>query len=176
MDPLFNSHETGTAFTHCCDCNCELTDASFHIVNQSYSGSECIFEFAMCYSCREKLNAQLSEESRVAVFDFMHDNTDMEKREKSLGNNSETEAYIEHCVTCNKPRKEAAGYTLGAMFVDQTILKGQFPILICDTCELELSEKISDETRDVWDKFIEENFPCPPSDAKLPKQRKPVML
>lgn len=176
MSSSFKSHETGEAFTNCCDCGCALEEADLYIVNQSYAGDECVFEFAMCMSCRDAMNAKLSEDSRVAMFDFMHDNADMEAREKKLGENSETEKYIEHCLTCDQPRDQVKGYTAGALFQSSNLIKGLVPMIICDQCELKLAENISDETRDVWDKFIADNFPAPPSNVKLPKRRKPVII
>lgn len=150
--------------------------ADMYIVNKSYAGTECVFEFAMCFGCREAMNAKLSEKSRVAMFDFMHDNANMEERQEKLGNDSDTEAYMENCLTCGKDRKDAAGYTSGAMFTNTEIIKGPFPMIICDQCELTLSETVSEETRDVWDKFVADNFPAPPSDVKLPTRRKPVII
>ncbi|MGJ8677141.1 MAG: hypothetical protein ACSHX0_06470 [Akkermansiaceae bacterium] len=176
MPPSFQSHETDKPFTHCCDCACDLSDTDMYIVNQSYAGSECVFEFAMCFECRENMNAQLSEESRVAMFDFMHDNADMEARIESLGEDSETGAYIADCLTCGKERDQAKGYTLGALFTGDQLVKGPFPMMICDDCELKLADSISTETREVWDKFIADNFPAPPTDAELPQYRKPVLL
>ncbi len=146
-----------------------------HIVNQSYVGTECVFEFAMCFECREKMNDKLSEKSRVAMFDFMHDNTDMESREEKLGNEAETDDYIATCLTCRKPRENTQSYTLGAMFSSNHLVKGPFPMLICGDCEGKLGETISDETRDVWDKFIGEHFPGPPSEIKFPTG-KPVLI
>jgi len=146
-----------------------------HIVNQSYVGDECVFEFAMCFDCREQMNEKLSEKSRVAMFDFMHDNTDMESREEELGDDSDTDDYITNCLTCGKSREDSKSYTIGAMFSASQIIKGPFPMLICDDCEGKIGETISAETRDVWDNFIGEHFPGPPSEVTLPTA-KPVLL
>ena len=147
-----------------------------HIINQSYVAEECVFELAMCIDCREKMNEQLSEKSRVAMFDFLHDHADMESREAELGNDSGTDAYIETCITCGKPRSESGSYTLGAMFTGEYLIKGPFPMLICDDCEAKMAETISDETRKVWDQFIGEHFPGPPSEVTLPTGHKPVLI
>lgn len=146
-----------------------------HIVNQSYVGDECVFECAMCLSCRENMHKKLSEKSRVAMFDFMHDNADMESREKNLGTDSDTDAYISSCITCGKPRHDTQNYTLGALFSSNQLVKGPFPMLICGECERKIGETISDETRSAWDQFIGDHFPGPPSEVKLPTG-KPVLL
>lgn len=146
-----------------------------HIVNQSYIGDECVFELAMCFECRETINSQLSEQSRVAMFDFMHDHTNIEKREKQLGSNSRTDAYITHCITCGKARDEAKSYTTSALFSGSHLIKGPFPMLICGACEEKITNTISEETRDFWDKFINKHFPGPPSEVTLPTG-KPILI
>ncbi|MBK1831837.1 hypothetical protein JIN77_13970 [Verrucomicrobiaceae bacterium R5-34] len=176
MPDHFTSLETGKPFTQCCACEGLLSEKDMYIVNKSFAAGECVFELAMCFECREELNSKLSEESRVAMFDFMHDHADMEKREATLGSDSDTEDYIAKCLTCGVDAKGLNNYTLGGMFSGDHLIKGPFPMLICGSCEDKLNETISDETRDVWDKFIGEHFPGPPSEATLPTGSKPVFL
>lgn len=149
--------------------------ASRYLINQSFVGTECVFEMAMCLDCREKMQEKLSEKSRVAMFDFMHDNVDMEARMASMEPNASTDAYIAECIACKKPRESARAYTLGAMFSDNALAKGPFPMLMCSDCEEALAETISDETRQMWDRFIGEHFPGPPSEIKIPTT-KPILL
>ncbi|MGB2402749.1 MAG: hypothetical protein ACPIA7_05000 [Akkermansiaceae bacterium] len=122
------------------------------------------------------MNEQLSENSRVAMFDFMHDNADMDTRLAKLSHDSQTEAYIEACVTCDKPRSETKSFTLGAMFAGDQLLKGPFPLLICDDCETKIAATISDETRKFWDNYIKDHFPGPPSEVDLPQTTKPILI
>ena len=175
MPAHFISHETDLPFTHCCACQCDLHEAGAHIINQSYVGGECVFELALCIGCREEMNAKLSEQSRVAMFDFMHDNTDMKTREQQLGTDSDTDAYIAHCITCGTPREKTNSHTLAAMFTGDHLIKGPFPMLICGTCEEKINNTISEETRKTWDDFIAEHFPRPPSESTLPTN-KPVFV
>lgn len=153
-----------------------LQEAGMYIVNKSYVREECVFEYAMCMECREDLHSQLSEKSRVAMFDFIHDHADMEKREEELGAHSETEVYLAHCITCGAQQETANSYSIGAIFVGDDLIKGMFPMLICGSCEEKINETISEETRDTWDKFIGENFPGPPSEVTLPTGSKPVFI
>jgi len=171
----FISHETDQPFTHCCACHGKLRELGAHIVNQSYVNGECVFELAMCLPCREAMNKALSEESRVAMFDFMHDHADLEAREQTLGSDSPTADYLAHCLTCGTPQEKAKSFSVGAMFTGDTLLKGPFPMLICGSCEEKINDVISKETREVWDDFIAENFPAPPSEVNLPTT-KPVLM
>ena len=146
-----------------------------YIINKSYVADECVFEMAMCLDCREEMNAQLSEQSRVAMFDFMHDRANMEQREAELGTDSSTEDYLAHCLTCGADAHDLKNYSIGGMFCGESLIKGPFPMLMCGSCEEKLGETISDETRDVWDRFIGEHFPGPPSEVRLPSH-KPVLI
>ncbi len=175
MSSRFDSLETGEPFRHCCACDRSLTDAGMHIVNKSFVGDECVFEMAMCVDCREEMNEQLSEKSRVAMFDFMHDHAEMDTRERELGTESETDAYLANCITCGADAGSLKNFSLGGMFAGDDLIKGPFPMLMCGACEEKLGETISDETRDVWDRFIGEHFPGPPSEVRLPTH-KPVLI
>ena len=175
MSSHFNSLETDQPFTHCCACDGDLTLAPMYIVNKSYVGDECVFEMAMCLDCREDMNSQLSEKSRVAMFDFIHDRVDMDQREAELGNNADTDTYLSNCITCGADAHSLKHFSIGGMFAGPTLIKGPFPMLMCGTCEELLGETISDETRDVWDRFIGEHFPGPPSEVRLPTH-KPVLI
>jgi len=176
MSDTFHSFETDAPFEHCCDCGCDLHDAEMFIVNQSFVGEECVFELALCHTCRQKMHEQLSEQSRIAMFDFMHDHVDMESRAKKLGCDSPTSDYLATCISCHQPRELTKGYTIGGMFCGSHLIKGPFPMLMCSTCEEALAETISDETRKMWDDFISTHFPGPPSEVKLPTGSKPVFV
>lgn len=175
MSEHFHSHETGGPFLYCCACDAPLRDGEPHIVNQSFAAGECVFEMAMCMDCREDLHGELSEQSRVAMFDFMHDHADMDRREQELGTDTDTGAYLAECITCGADASSLENFSLGAMFAGKDLVKGPFPMLICGDCEEKLGDTISDETRDVWDRFIGEHFPGPPSEVKLPTN-KPVLI
>jgi len=50
------------------------------------------------------------------------------------------------------------------------------PMMICDSCQEQIAENLSDETKDVKEKFYQENFPGPPSEVDLPQPGKPIFL
>ncbi|MDG0995124.1 MAG: hypothetical protein P8O22_10365 [Akkermansiaceae bacterium] len=175
MSSRFDSLETGEAFRHCCACDCNLTEVSMYIVNKSFAGDECVYEMAMCINCREAMNEKLSEESRVAMFDFIHDHANIDEREQKLGSDADVADYISHCITCDTDVSSLKNYSLGGMFAGEDLIKGVFPMLMCDKCEEKLNETISEETREVWDRFIGEHFPGPPSEVRLPTH-KPVLI
>lgn len=170
------SLETGKPFSHCCDCGCVLENAEMFIVNKSYVGDECVFEMAMCITCRETMNSKLSGQSKVAMFDFLHDRADLEQRYAELGPDSPAEDYLARCVTCGAGREQIRSHSVGAMFTGTELVKGPFPMLMCGTCEEALGDTLSAETRDMWDRFVGEHFPGPPTEVELPTGGKPVFF
>lgn len=72
------------------------------------------------------------------------------------------------CLICDRSREQCHRYSLAGLFrqkeiVVQTSFVGQSPVMICDDCEQSLAGLISKQTRDNWDKFVEQHFDGPPS-------------
>lgn len=167
----FHSFETDAAFTNCCDCGCELLiSAQTYMIQKSYSKDECVMEFALCYACKEKLDQQISAESKEAIYDFLFDNSNILEQQ---GENTFEEAMqnTEKCITCGKVLQDCEGFTYSGLFVGNHIVTSPSPMLICDECQGALAENISDQTRDVKDKFYAEHFPGPPSEVDLPTKK-----
>lgn len=174
----FESLETGKPFTNCCDCGCDLTNNyTSYTVQKSYVGNECIFEYAICSDCVESISEQFSEKSREAMFDFFHDRADFEEKLIRLGPDATIDDHIEKCFTCGTLREEATSYSYSGHFMGSILLPGIFPVMFCDKCEEELTECLSEKTREVWERFLQEHFPGPPADAlDKPRTGKPILL
>jgi len=174
----FNSLETETPFTHCCSCHCEFATTEItYMVQKSYVGDECIFEYAICQNCREAISTEFSEKSREAMFDFFHDNADLDEKMRQVPYDATIKEHIQKCITCSTPRSKCKSYSYAGHFLDDFLLPGPFPIMICGTCEESLSNSLSKETRESWNRFIEENFPGPPSESKpIPNHGKPILI
>lgn len=171
----FYSSETEAKFTNCCDCGCELlTSGRMYMIQKSFSNGECVLEFALCDACKEKLDQQISKESREAIYDFLFDHTQVLEPQAECSIEEALE-QIEICIACDKMLPDCAGFTYSGLFVGNHMVPGPLPMMICDECQVKMSENLSDHTRDVKDKFYAENFPGPPSEADLPSS-KPVFF
>ena len=104
----------------------------------------------------------------------MHEHVEMVEAPEGY---SEEDAMkqIDECLACGKPRNACKGHSYSGLFLGSTLVPGPFPMMICGKCHGKMSESLSDHTKDVRDKFYEENFPGPPSELDLPT-RKPVVL
>ena len=171
----FHSLETGSSFKNCCDCGCELLDsAQMYMIQKCFSNGECVMEFALCDKCKEILDGQISSESKEAMYDFLFDNTDITEQ-KGDQNQAEAILQIEECLTCSKKRCDCKTFTYSGLFVGEHLIPGPLPMMICEDCQSTIAENMSDHTRDVKNKFYEENFPGPPSEVDLPSS-KPMFL
>lgn len=171
----FHSLETDETFKNCCDCNCELLDsAQMYMVQKCFSKDECVMEFALCHNCKEKLDEQISGESKEAIYDFLFDHAEMVEPPEDYSFDDAMQ-QIQECLTCGKERKDCEGYTYSGLFVGTHLVPGPLPMMICDDCQSTMSENMSDHTKDVKDKFYADNFPGPPSEVDMPTS-KPVFF
>ena len=145
------------------------------MVQKNFSGDECIMEFALCSKCKDGLDENISAESKEAMYDFLFDRTEMVEPPEGYTAGQALE-QIEECLTCGKARSDSKEYTYAGLFVGSFLVPGPMPMMICDDCQEIISEGMSDHTKDIRDKFYQENFPGPPSEADLPTRGKPVFL
>ncbi len=168
---FFHSFETNAAFTNCCDCKCELlSSAQMYMVQKSFSKDECVLEFALCDACKEKLDQQISKESREAIYDFLFDNTTI-LEPNVIDSTADPMLQLEECLACGKQRRDCNGYTYSGLFVGTHLVPGPLPMMICDDCQGLIAENMSDHTRDMKEKFYADHFPGPPSEADLPSSK-----
>ena len=171
----FHSFETDAAFNKCCDCNCELMEsAQMYMIQKCFSNKECVMEFALCDKCKEKLDQQISGDSKEAMYDFLFDHAEMTEPPADYSHKDAMQ-QIEECLTCGRERGACDTYTYSGLFIGSHLIPGPLPMMVCDECQDKIAENMSDHTKDVKDKFYSENFPGPPSEIDLPTN-KPVFL
>ncbi|MFK7817674.1 MAG: hypothetical protein AB8G99_03060, partial [Planctomycetaceae bacterium] len=62
------------------------------------------------------------------------------------------------------------------MLLGHKIMLAEFPAIVCEGCEKELSNLTSKETRDRWDRFVEENFDGPPGIEMDSPHTQPILI
>lgn len=200
----FHSEYSGQPFERCLDCDTELTSVN-HIVQKFIVGDEAVFEMAVCMSCVDTLRQEFSEESRQAVERSVREAM-QERREREaaarppadlpgddLAGNEDLESAagglhrgvgnIEECLICGVPRLECHRYHLASMFLVYDWLPAEasnaqiaLPMMVCDSCNSRISEQISQQTRDAWDRYVEEHFDGPPGIHLDRPSEHPVMF
>lgn len=169
IPPNFHSLEHDAPFRTCltCEQDFEEIDAPY-TVTKVFKGPECVFEYAMCLPCRQKLAESFSKESQQTMNAFFEENPYLSRRSERFGETEEPGEWIQECATCGTPLDQLKDYSMACMgFGDQMVID-PFPMMVCSDCEQKIQSRLSKTTRDQWDKFIFDNFEGPPADSLRP--------
>ncbi len=169
-DPWILSHETGEPFTHCIHCRLPLHELdSPWLINKDFHKGECVMEYAICQRCRDEVSQQLSTESKQAVREFLEQEIPWQERISSLIMNPDPGTRYESCIACEIPRDQCKGFATSTQFDERgDLMLGALPLMMCDNCTAKITERLSQASRDAWDRFLSDHFDCPPHQSKLP--------
>ena len=150
----FHSFENNAPFSHCQVCNKNLLEPSAeYCIHKSYNNNEVILEFALCSECRDKTAHEVSKESMMNMGLY-------------IASRRCAEETVDVCNFCETDREELEGYSMGALCNGNEMIHTGYPILVCDKCEMKMTDLISEKTKGFFDRFIGEHFDCPPAMAK----------
>lgn len=173
------SVETGGSFETCTKCARELSSTGEPwIVNKEWHRGECVMEYALCHTCRGEMQASISAESLAFVQRFFEQHIDpMRFLEHVSADDDDPARLIAECFACGQSRESVDGFGISAMFEAPNVLEiGPLPVLMCHHCSAKVEAGISKETRESWQRFVDENFPGPPGlDEPMPR-RMPAMF
>lgn len=157
---LYSDYEE-RPFVCCTRCGETLADfkEGFQLA-KVYRRGETIFEYALCFPCHAKMAEEFSEESREAMDRF-------------YSQNLTTGLGLGSCGVCGIDRSLSPNqeFSLGAICNGSRMIEG---LMLCGPCVERANAVISKKTRDVWNRFIGENFPGVPADALPSPTRIPV--
>jgi len=173
-----HSVEIGGEFERCTKCACQLAATGQPwIVNKEWHRGECVMEYALCQSCREGMQASISAESLRFVQSFFESHIDPMRFFEHIGADEDPAALIESCFACGELREVAEGFGISAMFRGPGTLEiGPLPVLMCSQCSAKLESGLSKQTRESWQRFVEENFPGPPGLDEPVPHRMPAIF
>jgi len=163
MDDWLGSEETGAPFTHCTGCRFPLLEiAEPWLVNKEFQRGECMLEYAICQPCRDAVTAQLSEASKQSVRSFLEREIDWDARIQEFMQSYEPTDRFATCIACQEPPQNSVGYGISALYDSSgSLVTGPLPLLICQPCIAKMTADLSDESRAVWRRFLDVNFPGP---------------
>ena len=170
MDEWLLSEETGQAFANCVQCRLPLLeiDAPW-LVNKDFHRNECVLEYAVCQPCRDEVSGSFSEESKAVVRGFLEAEIDWDARLSEFLASPDVGLRFAACVACRTPREELDGFGISALFdAGGELVTGPLPLLICRTCISRMTGLLSEQSRDVWKRFLDRNFVGPPGDSAFP--------
>ncbi len=163
IDQWLVCEESGEAFSHCIRCRLPLLEiADLWLVNKDFHRGECVIEYAICKPCRDDVTALLSEESKESVRQFLETQIDWEARQKEFIMMHDDADRFDACVACRLPREQADGFAISALHdPGGRLITGPLPLLICHGCVARITARLSESSRAVWRKFMDEHFSGP---------------
>lgn len=180
----------------CIDCDCALFDSeTVYSVIKHIVGEETVFEMAICMDCSARMREQYSEETSRNLHAFI----ETKLREKMMqtmdrgakNSKGDLEEEVEFtvsdglvaCAFCGKPRQDCHRFEIvGLFFEDEIVLESghgisfSSPMMLCQECNSQVSKLISKQTRETWDRFVEDHFDGPPGIEIDGPKMEPIMF
>lgn len=184
---LFWSAYHEAPFSQCIACDGPLSESPVFVIQKRFVGGEAVFEMAVCEQCRQTLTDSYSVETRQRLHEklsacFQNNPIVQIEPGQQLPEGEELlRRCMDFCLMCAKERQSCHRYSLAGLFRKEQIVVqcsrlGQSPVMVCDECEHSLESLISKQTRDSWERFMEEHFDGPPGiDLDAPFQQ-PAMF
>ncbi len=197
IPPDFYSEYSGQPFDTCVDCGTDLLDGETpYLILKHVVARETVFEMAICLPCATILQQEYSEESKQAIQGWISEHLNSKPTEPHKEDHhpkvikmtdgdvlwgealAEPQLDLEHCQLCRKPRSQAHRYVIEAVCVGNSLILTKepsrmlsLPLLVCETCTEDVSDLISEKTRDQWNRFVEDHFDGPPGIEADPSNR-----
>ncbi|MEQ8470254.1 MAG: hypothetical protein RIC35_03675 [Marinoscillum sp.] len=166
----FHSFENEGLFTNCIECDRELLDGSCDYViekavrnYQGFKAEDVIFDYAICMKCAMEVQQNLSKESMRSIQQYMEENMQIEARAKQMQfMNADYSGFVDECLISNRPKNSCDEYQVFAYCRGDKMNLQMPPYMISGQILDEISELLSDETRDELNGFFNKHFsPAP---------------
>lgn len=159
---LFQSVYCEDLFAECSGCQCDLlTDHVPYAVAKHIVVAEPVFEMALCLTC---VAAMQSLETRERISEFVR-NLQLQKPPIETTNFT-WEDGLRACLLCDKPREKCRRYQILGVCIQRELIvvppPTPSPYLMCEDCNEQLTALLSQETKDNWDRFMEQQHDDPP--------------
>ncbi len=177
---IFHSVQKDAPFANCLACGADLlTSNRYYVIEKVFRGTEVIIELAMCLNCRSGQSDEgMSEASAAAVEKFLTERVDFQRRLELMSTVNDSDSidpWLERCVLSDNLGQTFREYQLIALCRGPRLQRDFYPALISGPAIEELSDLLSDETREWLDDFVGNNFGLP-SEFCQPPSFTPVLF
>lgn len=175
----FHSFLTEGPFERCIICNRYLLGEGEHyLIEKGYKQTEVIFEYAMCFSCAEKMRGELSRESLQRIEAHFEERVDFSARRRRLlqVSTDDIEPWISRCILTKNKLQETDDYQIYAHCVGEHLVFSGCPYMVCGEALGGLYKLLSKKTRDAMDDFVDEYLGLPSEFKDLAPEEGPLVL
>lgn len=161
----FWSFADGRPFRACVVCGEGLwaDGGRFYVVEKVYNGGEVVFEYAVCFSCQRRLEAELSQQSVKLIAHYFDEHVDWAQirgiGELSSSGEGAALSGLSRCLITGKRAFECKEYHILAVCFGENLLAS--PFLIGDEAVESIQKLVSRKTRERLDGFVEEFLGLP---------------
>ncbi len=162
----FWSFESDEPFKKCLVCSSDLlTESQNYFIEKAYNKGEVIFEYAMCFECRESLSDELSLKSRQLIENYFAEHIDFEERRRDLMSNPkfDIEHWLDKCLVKRKKIDPNSEYQIFAQCVENDLAYAYAPYAVSGEAIDDIIKLLSDETLgtlgDFTDKYLGIDMP-----------------
>ncbi len=179
--PAFFNSETKAPFEQCADCGKSLLEDDCHYFVEKavknyveYKTQEIIFEYAICEPCMSQAFNVLSEESKQSLMEYLY----AQNPPARVVNPEEDDAsyLIENCMVKGTSIGQDVEYQIQGEFIGDRMVVGRMPVAVGFQAINEMSEVLSEKTKDDLEDFINKIRPVPPELEDLFPRRTPVLF
>jgi hypothetical protein len=182
---VFYSHITQKPFEECLVCKKKLLDSNTPYVIEkafkrypNYTAKDVVSEYAICLACNAEMQKSLSDHSKELINTYFNQRVDlMSRRHKLLQDyGPDIDAWLTNCLIYQTPITDISEYQIYAYCEGKYLVFSAMPFMISGRAIEEIADKLSPETKEVLDDFIDEHFGLPPELKELLKNRKLIHL
>ncbi len=182
---VFYSDAEEQPFHHCVMCGKDLMASGeeymIEKVFKTYPGHDfvsTIFEFAICMECHHKMQSSMSAESLQNIQRY-YDDLIRQRGSNSVMidlNTFDINQWLSKCFFTDKPVSEMEEYQVVGVFKGDKLLLNQVPMVMGNEVMEEMSELLSEKTRDEMNGFREKYLGPPPEISEIFSGKKLIML
>jgi hypothetical protein len=181
----FYSDSEGKPFENCLVCNKYLLkEGTSYIVEKAlknYKGYDfysTVYEYAICSDCYMKMQAQMSEESKMNLQSYYSTTISKKSQEPILLNLNDFDLndWLSKCFFKGSPVKDMKEYQVVAQFDGPKMILNMPPLVIGQEALNEMSALLSEKTIDEMNGFRDKFLGPPPDIEELIYGKRLIML
>lgn len=174
---IFQADATGGYFEKCISCECSLlNDQVDYLIEKAFKAYDglnnyaTIFEYAMCWSCTEKMRQTLSIQSRTNISRFFERYTDLEgRRQQFREKSSDINQWLGRCAVSHVQAHDLKEFQIYGHCQGSDLILHHYPFMVSGQVMDDLIQLISNKTLDDLQNFTDELIGGPPEFADLLK-------
>lgn len=163
---IFHSYENNGPFTHCIECERNLLeDTCDYVIEKAvrnypgYEAKDVIFDYAICMECAQEVQKGISRESLKQIQQYLQNNINPQLQQSRLAaSQNDMNGLIKNCMVNNTSMDDCEEYQLFAFCRGRNINFEMPPYMISGKVLNEISELLSNKTRDELNGIFEKHF------------------